>query len=121
LKKWTPSKGSIITEEVGKMGRKYRTFSPDFKLDTVMEGFRGEKSIAQICRERKIKDTQYYKWREIFLENAAEIFEVKEGDKSKGSEERIAELERMLGQLTMENDILKKAKSWLNSTYRKNG
>jgi len=33
------------------MGRKYRTFTPDFKLDTVMEGIRGEKSIAQICRE----------------------------------------------------------------------
>jgi transposase len=117
----TPPKGSIITKEVEKMGRKYRTFSPDFKLDTVMEGFRGEKSIAQICRERKIKDTQYYKWRETFLEKAAGIFEAQEGDKCKGSKERFAELERMLGQLTMENDILKKAKSWLISTYRKNG
>jgi transposase-like protein len=42
-----------------KMARKYRTFSVDFKLDTVMEGFRGEKSIAQICRERGIKDVLY--------------------------------------------------------------
>lgn len=102
------------------MGRKYRTFTPDFKLDTVMEGFRGEKSIAQICRERKIKDTQYYKWREIFLEQAAGIFDSQDGDKDKDSEKRIVELERMLGQLTMENEILKKAKSWLSSAYRKN-
>jgi transposase-like protein len=120
MKNWTPPKGSIITEEEGKMGRKYRTFTPDFKLDTVMEGFRGEKSIAQICRERKIKDTQYYKWREIFLEQAAGIFDSQDGDKDKDSEKRIAELERMLGQLTMENEILKKAKSWLSSAYRKN-
>jgi transposase-like protein len=103
------------------MGRKYRTFTPDFKLDTVMEGFLGEKSIAQICRERKIKDTQYYKWREIFLENAVNIFDGQNGDKHKEFEDRIAELERMIGQITMENEILKKAKSWLDSTYRKNG
>ena len=56
------------------MARKYRTFSADFKLDTVMEGFRGEKSIAQICRERGIKDVLYYKWRDTFLENAASVF-----------------------------------------------
>ncbi len=43
------------------MARKYRTFSADFKLNTVMEGFRGEKSIAQICREREIKHVLYYK------------------------------------------------------------
>ena len=103
------------------MGRKYRTFTPDFKLDTVMEGFRGEKSIAQICRERKIKDTQYYKWRDTFLQQAANVLDAQNGNKSKDLEDRIAELERMIGQLTIENEILKKAKSWLGSTYRKNG
>lgn len=56
------------------MVRKYCTFSPDFKLDTVMEGFRGEKSIVQICREREIKDVLYYKWRDTFIENAASVF-----------------------------------------------
>lgn len=90
------------------MGSKYRTFTPDFKLDTVMEGFGGEKRIVQICREKKIKDTQYYKWRETFLEKAAGIFDIQDGDKNKDSEKWIAELERMLGQLTMENEILKK-------------
>jgi transposase-like protein len=90
--------------------KKRRKFSKDFKLDTVMEGIRGEKSIAQICRERNITDSLYYKWRDIFIENAEEIFE-----------DRIAELERMVGRLTMENDILKKAKSWLGTAARRNG
>jgi len=103
------------------MARKYRTFSADFKLDTVMEGFRGEKSIAQICREREIKDVLYYKWRDIFVENAASVYGGQgENDRQK-LEARIAELERMIGQLTIENEILKKAKSWLGSGYRKNG
>ncbi|MFN2305044.1 MAG: transposase [Anaerolineales bacterium] len=101
--------------------RRYRTFSADFKLDTVMEGFRGEKSVAQICRERDIKDVLYYKWRDTFLEKAAKIFSDPRDLEQQRLEGRIAELERLIGQLTMENDILKKAKSWLGSTYRKNG
>jgi len=101
--------------------RRYRTFSADFKLDTVMEGFRGEKSIAQICRERDIKDVLYYKWRDTFLENAEKIYSDPRDLEQQRLEDRIVELERMIGQLTMENDILKKAKSWLGSTYKKNG
>jgi transposase len=104
-----------------KMARKYRTFSADFKLDTVLEGFRGEKSIAQICRERDIKDVLYYKWRDTFLENAARAFGDQGNNHQQAYEERIAELERMIGRLTLENEILKKAKSWLSSAHRKNG
>lgn len=103
------------------MARKYRTFSADFKLDTVMEGFRGEKSIAQICREREIKDVLYYKWRDTFIENAASVFGGQGDNDRQKLEARIAELERMIGQITIENEILKKAKSWLDSGYRKNG
>ena len=54
--------------------KKRRTYSAEFKLDTVMEGLQGKKTIAQICRERGIKDTLYYKWRDIFLERSGEIF-----------------------------------------------
>jgi transposase len=94
--------------------KKRRTYSADFKLDTVMEGIRGEKSVAQICRERGIKDVLYYKWRDIFIERAAEIFESQKNTAQKAKEERIAELERMIGKLALENEILKKAKSWLD-------
>lgn len=94
--------------------KKRRTYSADFKLDTVMEGIRGEKSIAQICRERGIKDVLYYKWRDIFIERAAEIFESQKNTAQKEKEERVAELERMIGKLALENDILKKARSWLD-------
>lgn len=93
--------------------KKRRTHSADFKLDTVMEGIRGEKSVAQICRERGIKDVLYYKWRDIFIERAAEIFESQRNTAQKEKEERVAELERMIGKLALENEILKKAKSWL--------
>lgn len=98
--------------------KKRRTFSADFKLDTVMEGIRGEKSVAQICREREITDTQYYKWRDVFLERATDIFEDRRGTAQQEKEDREAELERMVGRLAMENEILKKAKSWLDTKHR---
>jgi len=101
--------------------RKRRAFTTDFKLDTVMEGFRGEKSISKICRERDITDSLYYKWRDTFLGQAEDIFKDQRGPNTKGTEDRIAELEQMIGRLTMENDILKKAKSWLGTTRRSNG
>ena len=95
--------------------KKRRTFNAEFKLDTVMEGVRGEKSIAQICRERGITDSLYYKWREQFVERAAEVFEDQRGIAQNEKDERIADLERMVGKLVMENEILKKAKSWLDT------
>ena len=101
--------------------KRRRTFSADFKLDTVMEGIRGEKSVGQICRERGISDMIYYRWRDQFIERAAEIFEKQPNTIHQEQEERIAELERMVGKLATENEILKKAKSWLNSPGRKSG
>jgi len=101
--------------------RKRRAFTADFKLDAVMEGFRGEKNISQICRERDITDSLYYKWRDIFLEQSRDIFKERRGANATSDEDRIVELERMIGRLTMENDILKKAKSWLGATRRSNG
>lgn len=101
--------------------KKRRNFSVDFKLDTVMEGIRGEKSVAKICRERGITDSLYYKWRDVFVERAAEIFEDQRGTKRQENDDQVAELERMVGRLTMENEILKKARSWLDTTRRKSG
>lgn len=40
---------------------KRREFSAQFKLETVLEGLRGEKSVAQLCRERDITDSLYDK------------------------------------------------------------
>jgi transposase len=71
----------------------------------------GKKSIAQICRERGIKDTLYYKWRDIFIERSAEIFARPGSTDSQKKAERIAELERMVGKLAMENEVLKKARA----------
>ena len=105
------------------MPQKRRKFSAEFKLDTVMEGLRGQKGIAQICRDREITEPLYYKWKQRFEERVLEIFEDERQRKPVGDNDaqRIAELERMVGRLTMENEILKKARTWLDTQRVRNG
>jgi transposase-like protein len=82
---------------------------------------RGEKTIAQICRERDITESLLYQWRDAFFERAPAIFADQRSNGNDPQAERIAELERMVGKLTMEIDVLKKARSLLTSTPRQNG
>jgi len=104
------------------MGKKSRrTFSAEFKLDAVMEGLRGDKSVSTVCRERDITETLYYKWKQTFVERATDIFEDKRQANGDSKDGRIAELERRVGRLTMEVEILKKAKSWLDTQPGSNG
>ena len=99
-----------------------RTFSPQFKLETVVEVLRGQKTTAQICRERDITETLLYRWKQTFWEQAATIFESGTGrSQPDAAQARIAELERMVGRLTMELDILKKAGTLLTSRSNGNG
>jgi transposase len=102
---------------------KRRTYSSQFKFETVMEGLRGEKSITTICRERDITESLYYKWRDVFVTQAPTIFAEKSatGTVSDEQQARIADLERMVGKLTMQLEILKKAEDWLSRNSRKNG
>ena len=105
------------------MTKKRRNYTAEFKFDTVMEAVRGEKSKAQICRDRDITESLLYRWQQEFLEKAPTLFAESNStvtaDREK--EEQVAELERMVGRLTMELDVLKKSTSWLRSQRRRNG
>ena len=87
------------------MAVKRRAFSRDFKLQVVREVEAG-KSQAQIAREHRISQTLISRWcrhRRRYKERAFA---------GKGhaytDDARIGALERMVGKLTMENDLLKK-------------
>ena len=103
------------------MKQKRRNFSAPFKFETVMEVLGGEKSVAQICRERDITEALYYQWRDAFFERAPNLFEDQRGRTHDSQADRVAELERMVGRLTMENEIIKKAGSLLDTMRRRNG
>lgn len=98
---------------------KRRTYTPEFKAQVVLEELTGVKDKAEICREYRLRPQVFTRWREEFLERAPEIFATQPG---RGDEqERIAELERMVGRLTMELEVAKKASSILTSLSTRSG
>jgi transposase len=48
--------------------RTRRKFSPEEKIRIVLEGLRGEASIAELCRREGIASNPYYRWSKDFLE-----------------------------------------------------
>jgi transposase len=92
---------------------KRRVFTPEFKAQVVLEELSGVKDRAEICREYRLRPQVFSRWREEFLERAPEVFAT---ERSRGDEqERIADLERMVGRLTMELEVAKKASNILTS------
>ena len=47
---------------------KLRKWSSEEKMGIVLEGQRGQKSVAEICREHQISQALYYRWQDKFLE-----------------------------------------------------
>ena len=52
--------------------RKYRKFSARQKSELVLASLRGQKTIAELCREHEISETLLRRWREQFLVAGAE-------------------------------------------------
>ena len=48
--------------------RKYRTFTPEQKIEIVVAGLRGDRPVRDVCREYEISEALYYQWRERLLE-----------------------------------------------------
>ena len=87
---------------------KRRNFTPEFKAEVVLEALCGQSSQAELCRKHNISDVQLSKWKRQLLENAATLFEPID-KQTNASAERIAQLEQLVGKLTLELDIPKKS------------
>jgi transposase-like protein len=101
------------------MASRRRKFTPQFKARVVLEVLTGAKRPAQACREYGISESVLSRWRKTFLEGASQAFV--QGEAHNRCEERIAELERLVGRLTMELEIAKKASLLLDSPREGNG
>jgi len=99
------------------MNQKWRKHSPEFKAAVVLELLTGKRSVSELAREKRIKDSLIYRWRSEVLERLPEVFAVAAPETQ--MDERIQELERLLGQKTVENEALKKASKWLSSVSGK--
>src|SRR4051794_23273783 len=99
--------------------RKRRKFSADFKAEQVLAMLTGSKTAAEICREYDLKPQLLSDWKSEFLAKAPQLFQSEE-QRSQESV-RIAELERLVGRLTLQLEIAKKASVLLRHDLPLNG
>lgn len=88
-----------------------RTFAREFKLDLCRQVQSGQKRPAQLCREHQITEGLLLRWRreyEIRGERAFCAKDTTEASTTAALEQKVAELERFCGQLSLENTLLKK-------------
>ena len=96
---------------------KRRTFTAEFKARIVLEAISGVKSSAELCREHNLKPQLLSRWKAEFLENASKVFEADE--RRSDDRVRIHDLQRLLGQKTVELEIAKKASNILTAHQRR--
>jgi transposase-like protein len=90
-----------------------RQFSAEFKSQVVLEVVSGAKTAAEICREHRLKPDLFSKWKSQFLREAPKVFQSPEPVDP--AQAHIADLECMVGRLTLELEVAKKASRLLRS------
>lgn len=91
-----------------------RKFSPEEKLQIVLEGIANESGISEVCRRHGISPTQYYTWRKRLMSSAGEVFNSttskKEAAKVERLEEDLKRKDSIIAEITEENLDLKKGR-----------
>lgn len=90
------------------MKRKRRKHSAEFKARVALEAIRGIKTISEIAAEFEVHPVMVGNWKKEMLENLPDLFEKKNPRKKKETEQETENLERKVGQLTMEVEFLEK-------------
>jgi len=91
-----------------------RHFSAEEKIRIVLEGLRGEDSIAELCRKEGIAQNLYYRWSKEFLEAgkkrlAGDTAREATSDEVKTLRAEARQLKEALAEVTLENRLLKKS------------
>ncbi len=88
--------------------------SAEEKIRIVLEGLRGEDSIAELCRREGINQNLYYRGSKEFLEAgkkrlAGDTAREATSDEVKGLRKEAVALKEVVAELTLENRLLKKS------------
>lgn len=91
-----------------------RQFSAEEKIRIVLEGVRGEESIAELCRREGIASSMYYGWSKEFLDAgkrrlAGDTARAATSDEVKELRREAQALKEAVADLILENRLLKKS------------
>lgn len=85
-----------------------KKFDSATKARVAMEALRGEKTLAQLSSEYGVHATQIGQWKQELIRRSAELFAKPDHGLTKQNEELADKLHKTIGELTMENNWLKK-------------
>jgi transposase len=91
-----------------------RQYGAEEKIRIVLQGLRGEESIAALCRREGIAESLYYNWSKEFLEAgkkrlAGDTARAATADEVKLLRKEVRDLKEVVGEQTLELRLLKKA------------
>src|ERR1700746_4118461 len=112
--KFSPAKepAEQVIKEIRRATRKQ--YSAEEKIRIVLDGLRGEDSIAELCRREGIAQNLYYRWSKDFLEAgkkrlAGDTARAATSDEVKDLRREATALKEVVADLTLENRLLKKS------------
>ena len=90
-----------------------KQYSAEEKIRIVLEGLRGEYSIAELCRREGIAESLYYKWSKDFLEAGKKRLSGDTARQTTSSEvkelrQEASDLKEALAETLLKNRLLKK-------------
>jgi len=109
----------FVVREIKRKTR--RKFNSEEKIRIILEGLKGEDSIAAICRREGIAPSVYYKWSKAFLQAGKRRLKgdtIREADSDEVSELRREneQLKQLVAELSLKNRVLKKSLNGLESS-----
>ena len=106
------SSAEQVVRDIRRKARK--RYGSEEKIRIVLDGLRGEDSIAELCRREGINQNLYYRWSKEFLEAgkkrlAGDTAREATSEEVKGLRRQAGELKEVVAELMLENRLLKKS------------
>lgn len=106
------SKSEKVVKQIRRKTRK--KYSSEEKIRIILDGLRGEESVAEICRREGINPNMYYRWSKDFLEAGKRRLQgdtIRDANTSEVNNLRSenSQLKELVADLSLKNNVLKKS------------
>ena len=81
--------------------------NPQNKVIIVMEFINTSIPAAELCRKHNISPTTFQDWKDKFMQGDSQA-RINKGDRTKSHAKEIENLKRIIGEITVANNVLKK-------------
>ena len=101
------------------MENQRKQYTPEFKLKVVLESLQRETTLEEVRTKFGVSTSMIHRWRQEFQAKGASIFVDKRNPRQKAQAqgylpgESPDELKKIIGELTVQNELLKKSRGLL--------